>query len=60
VRIHWEVVQFKGPAYFRKLPAIQWYSLRGYVLHQFAPVAAMDLRAAFTRRTDECDRETAV
>ena len=44
-----------------KLPAIQWYSfVRDEVLDQLAELAAMQLRAAFTRRTHVADREALV
>ena len=53
--------QFSGPAYFRKLPAIQWYSLgAGDVLDQLAEVAAVQLRAALARGADEGDGEALV
>ena len=39
--------------YFMKLPAIQWYSPSGQALDGFAPVAAMQLGAAFAGRADQ-------
>ena len=47
--------------YFRKLPAIQWYSpAAGQVLDGLAEVAAVQLGAAFAGRADQHDREARV
>ena len=47
--------------YFRKLPAIQWYSPDpGEILHRLSPIAAMQFGAAFAGRADQNHGEARV
>jgi len=45
--------QFSGPAYLRKLPAIQWYSLAAATFSTISPpIAAVQFGPAFARGAD--------